>query len=107
MKAAERTAVSIVVQASCGDVERMAMAAFVKGCNTCMSSSFVFCGGGMMAAQVPSSFAVGFLHSLAAKMTNHLTKALNLASPIRLPFWWWWGPTLDISKSHHYSVYND
>jgi hypothetical protein len=104
VKAAERTATSNAVLACCGDLERMAVAAFYKHCSTCLSCTFAVCGDGMVAAQVPSSFAVALLKSVAFDVTDMLMSTLKLALPAKLPFWWWWGPNLDIVNSNRFSM---
>lgn len=104
VKAAERTATSVAILACCGDLERMAMAAFNESCSTCLSCRLAVCGGGMMAAQVPSSFAVVLLKSLAMDVTDKMLATLKLASPSKLPFWWWWGPNLDMLRTNRFTV---
>lgn len=57
-----------------------------------------------MAAQVPSSFAVVLLKSLAMDVTDKMLATLKLASPSKLPFWWWWGPNLDMLRTNRFTV---
>ncbi|KAF6260432.1 hypothetical protein COO60DRAFT_891418 [Scenedesmus sp. NREL 46B-D3] len=98
VKAAERAAISTAVLACCGDLEHTAMAAFHTSCSTsCSSCSFVTCGANTVVAQVPASSAVASLKSTAADVSCSLMNVLKLAPPANLPFWWWWGPSLDRS----------
>jgi hypothetical protein len=73
-------------------------------CSNCLSCDFVVCGARMAVMQLPSSCAAAVLKSTAVDVTGKVMEALELVAPVKLPFWWWWGPSLDEASANRFQV---
>jgi hypothetical protein len=112
LRDAERAAVSTLLLACCGDVERSTAAMFLQCCRQQSVGSgahdvdFVFCGQRQLVVQAPSALVLPVLCSVVSEVQRGVQDLLRLQSSLstRLPFRWWWGGTLDVLAANTFAM---